>query len=122
MTVRPATAEDIVELRKIAPDRVEEVRPSLNTLGSISVLKDDELIAYGALNVFAEAVLVVRPETTEFARVKAIRSLLNMATDACRQLSIAELHTFTKDERFAKFLEMYGFKTISEKALSLTLR
>lgn len=120
--IRPATIEDISQLRRIAPNRVEEVRPSPATLLAASVLKDEELLAYGAIKILAEAVVVADPKLSDFSRAKAVTELLHLARRVCVKQEIEELHVFAADERFSKFLESYGFSAIPERAFSLRLR
>lgn len=120
--IRAATAEDLEAIHKLAPERIHELRPDESTLVSLVALKDEEIVAYGAVKVFAEAVFAVNQSASKFTRASVVKKLFDVGVGQCRRLHVEELHTFTGDPEFQKFLESYGFVAVPEKALSLRLR
>lgn len=121
LRLRTVVSDDFESIRKLAPDREEELRLTPGTLQAAVVLSDDSIVAYGAIKVFAELVLAVNRDHSKLARAESIARLLGFAERFCRERPIEELHTFA-DERHAEFLKRhFGFQDVLEKPLVLPL-
>lgn len=82
------------------------------------VLKDGRVIAYGMVQLFAEAVLVMDPLAGRIERTKALKDLMNLACNVTAKQGITQLHTFTNEPKFNDLLiEQFGFERITSMPL-----
>ena len=82
------------------------------------VLKDGKVIAYGAVQLFAEAVLVMDQEVPKLDKARALKDLMHLAFITTNRQRIQQLHIYTKDDKFSNLLiEQFGFEKIVSNPL-----
>lgn len=82
------------------------------------VLKDGKVIAYGAVQLFAEAVLVMDQDAPRLDKARALKDLMHLAFLATNKQHIQQLHIYTKDDKFSNLLiEQFGFEKIVSNPL-----
>lgn len=123
MIIRETELGDIPAIVHLDSERGSDIVPDPTTLQSAVVLSDDCMVAYGALKLYAEFVLAVNKSVSPLMRASAVRSLMILGVNVCRDRQIKEVHTFTADEEFGSFLEKhFFFEPVPEKPFVLTLR
>lgn len=88
---------------------------------SATVTNDDtKVIAFGAITLLAESVLVIDLDASIREKNFAIQQLLWTAIQGVTNLHMDGLHAFIQDPEFAKVLKKhFGFKTCKGEALYL---
>lgn len=122
-TVRPAVPEDFKQILSWDARRVAELTPRPNILDDAVVQYDDGIAAYGAIKLFAEAVLSVNHNMSKQAQGAAFSQLMRLAIGACVHKNIEQLHVFTSSPDFESVLKKhFGFEPIKESGLVLCTR
>jgi len=118
---KQSDVDRIFEMYQQNPDYDLEL--GRNTVEDSVALIDDKVYGYGLLKGFAEAVLVLDHSISKVTKARILDGLMKRAIDICRNMNIAELHTFSRDQKFAKLLiDNYDFQQIECTPLKLDLR
>lgn len=129
MILRGAIPPDFERIYRLDPSRKAELVPSPAVLEDALIEADDGLIAYGALKLFVEAVMVLTKDASKRVRASALERLMGIAIGACVHRKIEELHTFVDPRvmreypEFAEVLQRhFGFRPVDGMALVKDLR
>lgn len=91
------------------------------TITDAVISEDDRLIAYGAVTLLAEAVMVLDLDASLKEKDWAIKQLLWQAIQGVSG-KMDGIHAFVQDPKFAALLKKhFGFKTCKGEALYLEL-
>lgn len=94
-----------------------------NNITERVVLDGEDVVAFGVVKEFAEAVLVLDQETNKRKKLAALEGLLLRAIQTCKELKLKDLHIFAQKEDFAQLLiKQYGFQRITSIPLVKDLR
>lgn len=81
-----------------------------------------EIIGYGLVKLFPEAIMILDTRKPLRQRVEALNELLQHAIGMTKEHGAEQLHVFVEDEKFSHLLiERYGFNTVNAKALVLNM-
>lgn len=121
MELRSPTKEDFAKVidiyRKNYSYHFDPFTPN-SIIDDAVAVKGDEIIGYGMVKVFAEAVFLANPKTLRIERSKALKALMELAEEKTKKANIRELYTFTSIKPFKNILkEQFGFSEIMSPAL-----
>ncbi len=94
-----------------------------STLGD-AVVKNSagEVIAYGVLEIFAEALLVLNRERTLREKAEAVTKLIHAAKKQARKINVSALYIFSRDPEWSSILKShFGFVTCEGETLMLRI-
>jgi N-acetylglutamate synthase-like GNAT family acetyltransferase len=119
-----ADIPSIAEIYKQNPNYDLEVfKNVLDDIVVVDALDHDQIVSYGALKQFIEAVVTIDQTRSKKEKLIAIKQMLDAAIDKCNEHDIPDLHMFTEDEKFAQLLiNKFGFEKINGIALVKDLR
>jgi hypothetical protein len=98
--------------------------PDLTNAATFAVVEDDSgnIVAFGIVKVFAEAIMIVDMNRGSTTRVKAMKLLMDKAENDCKNHNIKQLHLFCKNDKFADLLiNHFDFKKITTVGLQKEL-
>lgn len=123
-----------VKLKDFEPSDIEPINviferqpdlgvPNLrNVIVNSTIVKGKEVIGYGVVKMYAEAVLILDQMVQKRDKGMALIHGLNLAISACSALKIEQLHIISNDENFTKVLQKrFSFKKASGTSLFLEL-
>lgn len=116
--VRAIEKNDIPEIERLNELQDFKLNNISNCIIDNIAIDDDRTIAYGIVKHFAEAVILVNPESTRLSRAKALRELLKVAVFGTKKAGLTQLHCFVSDEKVAQLLEK-KFNFIRSKDICL---
>jgi hypothetical protein len=123
--VRDLRLADIDEIDKIYRRQPELSIPSLDYMIVNAVMEDTKekrLVAYGAVKLFAEAVLIMNRELPKRDRALALIEAMQTAILYSRDAGVEILYANSNDESFTKVLEnRYKFHKVPGTLLCLDL-
>lgn len=115
---RKSTESDVSRILRLCGEQKHETDCFRDIISDRVVDADGKISAYGAVKMFAEAVLVLDNSESVRNKIKALRDLMNCAIFETKKAKISELHVFTSDESFANVLKNhFEFETINAHAL-----
>jgi len=116
--IRKSVNEDVSRILQLCRDTDYDSEPFGHILSDRVIVDGEQLIAYGAVKQFTEAVLVLDKSVNVRTKVEALKRLLNAAYFETRKAGLTELHVFTKNDSFADILRKhFGFLKIEGTAL-----
>ena len=122
---RSLRGEDITAINKIFKKQPELGIPSLNNLivnGVVENTDSGQVIAYGAVKLFGEAILILDRDISKKHKAKAIREVMQIAISFSRGKKLEYLYLISNSESFTKVLcKNYGFKNCPGELLLLDL-
>ena len=122
---RSLRGEDITAINKIFKKQPELGIPSLNNLivnGVVENTDSGQVIAYGAVKLFGEAILILDRDISKKHKAKAIREVMQIAISFSRGKKLEYLYLISNSESFTKVLRKnYGFKNCPGELLLLDL-
>lgn len=122
MVIRPPKPEEFTKILSLDPSRAAELALSHDIFGHTVVVEDDEIVGYGVVKLFAEAIIVIDDAQSNFKKAKIIKQLADLAVGQCSHLGLKRLYAFTDDEAYAEQLvQHYSFNKITAKSLVLYL-
>ncbi len=84
---------------------------------------ENEVVAYGILKPFAEAVITLDHTRSKRIKLEAIQQMLWMAEKKCKEMKISNLHFFTENEQFAQLMmNKFDFQEIMGKSFVKELK
>ena len=124
MRLRAFRDEDIPAIDRIwrehhshdfsVPDRENMI------VDAVIVNNDDEVVAYGQVKVFAEAMLILDLGSSQRDKITAIQLLMLEAFRGCDQAGIKQVYAFIKDPAFATLISRhFGFDVVDKGELLL---
>lgn len=82
--------------------------------------KHGEVIAYGQVKVFAEAMLILDLNASQREKIQAIKSLMLEAFRGADMAGIRQMYAFIEDPDFALLIKRhFGFETVNKGELLL---
>jgi len=91
-----------------------------NALIDAVVEKDGEVIAYGQVKLFAEAMLILDKDASQRDKVQALKLLMLEAFRGADQAGLNQLYCFIKDPDYATLIERhFGFSIVDKGELLL---
>jgi N-acetylglutamate synthase-like GNAT family acetyltransferase len=124
MPVRDLKLADIDAIDDIFNRNPSISVPSLNYMVVNAVMETEEkkIVAYGAVKLFAEAVLILDKEAPKREKAQAVCQLLQTAIIHCRDAGVETLYANSNDENFTKCLEnRFKFHRVPGTLLALEL-
>lgn len=119
--LRPLVESDVLEIDSFAHD--QGVPDFSNAITHAVAVKGEELIAYGQVKMFAEAMFFPDHSKSKRDRVEALRLLMHEAYRGSREFKIKTLTCFIKDPDFALLIEKhFGFHRAIETGERLIRR
>jgi hypothetical protein len=122
---RSLRGEDLVSINRIFEKQPELGVPSLQNLvvnGVIENTDNNQIIAYGAVKLFGEAVLILDKDISKKHKAKAIREVMRIAISFSRNRNLEYLYLISNSDSFTKVLSKnYGFKVCPGELLLLDL-
>ena len=111
------TEADVLLIDKLWREHLSRVTslPNLRTRIIDAVAKNEEgqLVGYGQVKLFAEAMLFLDPTARKRDRAKATQQLMNEAIRGAKNAKMDSLYCFIKDPAFATFISnRYGFEIV----------
>ena len=104
MIVRPAVKEDwdrLIELHK----GHDFPFPSFDNMLDVLVVEDEgKITAWGYTKKFVEIVFIPARLLPNITKVKSLKLLSEKSSELTKARGIDQVHSFVKDERFAKLL------------------
>lgn len=93
--------------------------PNLDsTITSLVAVRGDNLIAFGMVKIFAEAIMVMDKEAPLKDKVQANEMLLAQGFDDSREHGLEQLHVIVEDAIYAELLKnKYGFLDVNRRIL-----
>ena len=117
MIIREISNSDLNTINKLNEQQDFKITSLKNKVVD-AIVEDNDIIAYGVVKVFAEAIILVDKDASIIKRVKALRKLMTRAFLGCKEHGIEQIHVFVKDEKLAKSLEKhFGFTKTSDIVL-----
>ncbi len=99
--------------------------PGLKNMVVNAVMEDtekDQIIAYGAVKIFAEAILIMDKEVTKREKAEALMEAMKTAILFARDAGVEILYANSNDENFTRCLERrFKFKRVPGQLLCLDL-
>lgn len=123
MLVRDLQSKDIDKIDDIFQRNPAISVPSLNYMIINAVAENnDKIIGYGAVKIFAEAVLILDKEALKRDRASTVCELMRTAISYCRDAGVEILYANSNDENFTKCLEhRFKFHRVPGTLLALEL-
>lgn len=123
MLVRDLTVKDIDQIDDIFQRNPSVGVPSLNYMIVNAVTEEDgKIVGYGAVKLFAEAVLILDKEARKRDRANTVTELMKTAIAYCRDAGVETLYANSNDENFTKCLEhRFKFHRVPGTLLCLEL-
>ncbi len=116
--IRKSINEDVSRILELCRDTDYDSDPFRDILSDRVIVDGGQILAYGAVKRFSEAVLVLDKSKSSRKKIEALKNLLNAAYFETRKAGISELHVFTKNDSFANILRKhFGFLKIEGTAL-----
>jgi len=122
MTVRSANPEDIPEMVRINEGHSFEF-PKLEHILYMFVVEDQgKMVAWGYTKKYVEVVFVPDIKTPRATKVKSLKLLSEKSSETAKAMGIDQLHSYVKDEGFAKLLvERFNYGVCTGTPLFLNL-
>ena len=116
--IRKSIESDVSRIQRLCTGKEYEADCIRDIISDRVIVDDNRITAYGAVKMFAEAVLVLDNSESVRTKIKALRDLMNCAIFETRKAKISELHVFTENDSFAKILKKhFNFVNIKGHAL-----
>lgn len=125
LTVKPITADDIEQLRKIHEKHYSQEFdfPDFTTgfYGAFVITNGKgEIVTGGGVKPIAETILVTNKDFGIKERNEALLNVLNVSEFLCRKFGHEQLHVFIQNEKYRNLLmKRVGFKPTKGQALVL---
>ena len=123
MILREFRDEDIPAIDKIWRDHHSSdfsVPDRRNRIVDAVVVEGEQVIGYGQVKVFAEAMLILDLDASRRQKIEAIKLLMLEAFRGCDQAGIHQVYAFIKDPDFATLISRhFGFEVVDKGELLL---
>jgi len=119
--IRPVKRDDLDRIDEIYRQGHDEhfSLPDLkNTVTSAVIEIDGQVVGFGVVKVYAEAIAVLDLSKPKLERIDALESLLHEAFRGCDEAGINQLHVYVQDPMMQRLLcKRFGFKVAEGVAL-----
>jgi hypothetical protein len=102
--IRKSINSDVSNIQRLCTGKNYETDYIRDIISDRVIDDAGRILAYGAVKLFAEAVLVLDDTARFREKVEALRALMEAAIFETKKAKISELHVFTQDEKFADVL------------------
>jgi hypothetical protein len=123
MEVRPARKEDWPFLVVIIKNHSFPL-PNFNNVLDVLVIEDEgKIVAWGYTEKFVEIVFIPKEDIPNITKVKSLMLLSEKSAELTKARGINQVHSFVKDEKFAKLLvERFNYGVCTGTPLFLNLK
>lgn len=123
MIIRELEMSDIPAIDKIYHRQSIGVPSLANSVANRVVINGNgEIVAYGVLKLFAEAVLILDQTVNKKSKVEVLRELMRLAIESAKDRGLEQLYTISNGESFTKILcKKYNFRSCPGDLLMLDL-
>ena len=107
---------DMLELNRINRQQKFDIEEIDNCIGD-HIIRDGkgDMIAYGIIKHFSEALILLDLNRSKRAKIKALTETLKVGEDTARINKIEQLHVFVKEDNLANTLvKHYGYRRITD--------
>jgi hypothetical protein len=105
LSERPAVRNDIPQILEIYKQNpTYDLDVFHNVIKDSVVTFNEEVVAYGVLKHFAEAVMVIDHTRSKNVQVTSFKQLMDQAVKVCQDMKIQDLHVFTENLSFSDIL------------------
>lgn len=118
MKLRPLVPQDITALDELwkkywsaysLPTRSNAI------IDAVTINPSGQIVGYGQVKLFAEAMLFLDPTMPRRERAISVRLLMSEAFRGVRSANIEQIYAFIKDPEFVKLIvQRYGFEPVVE--------
>lgn len=117
------SARDIIEIDKIYQKAPLLGIPSLSyNLKNATLLKEDKVIGYGTIKLFAEGFLILDSDLGLKDKCQAVREALKTMILYARDAGLEQLFVISNESGYSRILRnKYGFKAVPGELLMLDL-
>lgn len=82
----------------------------LSIVDGVIINDKEEIVAFGIVKPFAEAIFIANYKTSQFARGKALNILMSVAIAGTQKFGAQQLHVFVEDPKLAEgLIKHHGF-------------
>jgi hypothetical protein len=123
VTIKDFEDEDILPINAIFEGQSVFGIPSLkNVVKNATFLKEEKIIGYGVIKLFAEGFLILDSELDLKSRSQAVREALKTMIVYAKDAGLEQLFVISNTESYTKILrKKYGFKAVPGELLMLNL-
>lgn len=122
MEVRPAKKEDWDSLLELSRGHSFPFPDFKNMLDILVVEQDGEIVAWGYTKKYVEIVFIPKISLPKSTKVKSLKLLSEKSTELTRARGIDQVHSYVKDEKFAKLLvERFNYGVCTGTPLVLNI-
>lgn len=122
MEVRPAKKEDWPFLLELSKGHDFPFPDFKNMLDVLVVEDNGQVIAWGYTKKYVEIVFVPKVSLPKSTKVKSLKLLSEKSTELTRARGIDQVHSYVKDEKFAKLLvERFNYGVCTGTPLVLNI-
>lgn len=123
INIRPFEINDVKSIDDIYRSQESLGVPSLSNVVSHAVItKDETVVGYGSVKLFAEAYLLLLPSLSRLEKTRAIMKSLELGIKTSKEARLEQLFLITDDRHYSDLLkEHYKFKEVPGKLLMLDL-
>lgn len=121
MRIRKTRRSDYLRIDEIYRGYHQEkfALPNLdNTVTHAVIEKDEKIIGFGVVKLYAEAIAVLDLDESKLDRLHAMDKLFQEAFRGCDEIGLEQLHVFVQDPAMIRLLiQKYDFKIATGVAL-----
>lgn len=123
MIIRELEMTDISEVDRIYRTQKIGVPSLANSVANrVAINGKNEIVAYGVVKLFAEAVLILDQTINKKSKVEVLRELMKLAIEHSREHGLEQLYCISNSESFTKILcKKYNFRSCPGDLLMLDL-
>lgn len=118
LNFRPLEETDYLELNRLNKQQDFDLDNIDNPIIDGFITSNENIVAYGIVKHFAEAVILLDLNTSKRTRIGALRELMKVAIFGTERAGLKQLHVFTKNKQVARLL-MKHFNFKLEESISL---
>lgn len=119
-SIRSPNAAEMHLISSWYPER-DEININ-NVIQDAVLLKDGEIVGWGGIKIWAEAVIALNPRYSNFTKMHAIRDLAAIAMDYCKRKKLGRLHVGVDSVEYGEILKKFGFMEQIKPHLALEIK
>jgi N-acetylglutamate synthase-like GNAT family acetyltransferase len=90
-----------------------------NIVDDAILLRNGEIVGYGGLKVWSEAMMALNPEISQLTKARIYKQLMLMAVRSCQYRNLGRLHASPNSNEFKEILKKFGFTEALQPILAL---
>ena len=119
LRVRVPNSEDMRLIRSWYPDRTE--LDFTDTVGNAIIVKAGEILGYGGIKLWSEAMIAMNPELSRITRARVYSRLLEVGKRFCLESHLNRLHASPDSAGYGEILKKLGFIEATQPVLALEI-